>query len=104
MSKTTIIIRYLRTAVSITLCAIAASAVPAAGQATFRIVSYMYQYGPPVGLTEGSPGIFYSVGGVPNYAAFSITTQGSKTILTVFPTSTYVTAPLVSAANGRLYS
>jgi uncharacterized repeat protein (TIGR03803 family) len=75
-----------------------------AGQPSFRIVSYMYQWGPPIGLTEGSPGIFYSFGGSAQQAAFSMTTQGTKLILATFPTSTYIQAPLVSAADQRFYS
>ena len=75
-----------------------------ADQGTFRIVPYTIQYGPPNGLTEGSPGVFYSNGGSANQAVFSITPQGTTSILATLPTSHYIQAPLVSAANGRFYS
>src|SRR5579864_7070421 len=96
-------IHHIRGAAALAVCALASAAL-AAGQPSFRIVAYMYQWGPPDGLTEGSPGTFYSVGGSAQQAALSITTQGSKTILTTFATSTYIQAPLVSAANRRFYS
>jgi len=81
-----------------------AGVVAAADQGTFRVVPYTHPYGPPNGLTEGSPGVFYSNGGSANQAAFSITAQGASSILATFPTSHYIQAPLVSAANGRFYS
>jgi hypothetical protein len=40
----------------------------------------MGKWGPPSGLVEGSPGLFYSVGGVANQVAFSITSPGSENI------------------------
>jgi uncharacterized repeat protein (TIGR03803 family) len=74
-----------------------------AEQATFRIVSYMNnQYGPPNGIAEGSPGVFYFPSGSNPQGAFSITAQGSKTMLG--KVSGYFQAPLFSAANGRFYS
>ncbi len=76
----------------------------AADQGTFRIVPNTNPYGPPNGLTEGSPGVFYSNGGTANQAAFSITAEGANSILATFPASHYIQAPLVSAANGRFYS
>jgi uncharacterized repeat protein (TIGR03803 family) len=97
---------YMRISAAVALLSLTAILVTAAApaQPSFRIVSYMYRWGPPGGLTEGSPGTFYSVGGSAQQAAFSITTQGAKTILTTFATSTYIQAPLVSAANQRFYS
>jgi uncharacterized repeat protein (TIGR03803 family) len=94
----------LLTTLSLAVFATGEGLVSAADQGTFRIVSYTNQYGPPNGLTEGSPGVFYSNGGSANQAAFSITTQGANSILATFPTSHYIQAPLVSAANGRFYS
>ncbi|HUE03636.1 MAG TPA: choice-of-anchor tandem repeat GloVer-containing protein [Bryobacteraceae bacterium] len=64
----------------------------------------MGKWGPPVGLVEGTPGVFYSTGGSAQQAAFSITSEGAKTFLASFPLSTYVESPLVSASNQRFYS
>ncbi len=96
-------IRRFRVAILSALCA-AGAALPAGGQVTFRIVSNMGKWGPPGGLVEGTPGVFYSTGGVAQQVAFSITTQGAKTFLASFPVSTYVEVPLVSASNQRFYS
>lgn len=83
------------------------SLVLAANEATFRIVANTYQYFPN-GLIEGSPGVFYSeaVGGASGATTvlFSITTGGSKTGLTSFPSGYDVGSLLQSAANGRFYS
>jgi uncharacterized repeat protein (TIGR03803 family) len=71
--------------------------------ASFRIVSYMdNQYGGPVGITEGSPRIFYFSSGSNPQGAFSITPHGSKTMLG--KVTGYFQAPLFSAANGRFFS
>jgi len=79
--------------------AIAASA----GQATFRVISYMNnQYGGPAGITEGLPGVFFFPSGSNPQGAFSITAQGTKTMLG--KVSGYFQGPLVSAANGRFFS
>jgi uncharacterized repeat protein (TIGR03803 family) len=64
----------------------------------------MYQLGPATGLTEGTPGVFYSEGGTPYQGAFSITTKGVTANLGRFPTGYNLEGPLVSGANGRLYS
>jgi uncharacterized repeat protein (TIGR03803 family) len=94
----------LFSAVSLVALSTGIGMVSAADQGTFRIVPYTIQYGPPNGLTEGSPGVFYSNGGSANQAVFSITPQGATSILATFPTSHYIQAPLVSASNGRFYS
>lgn len=71
--KTTMIGRHLRSGVLLSLCAIAATVTPAAAQASFRIVSYLNgYYSTPIGLTEGSPGIFYLAAGGSNSSAFSL--------------------------------
>ena len=103
MSKTNNIESGLRHGVSLILCAVAACMTSASAQVTFRVVSYLNQLQQPIGITEGSPGVLYSNGGWPNRAVFSVTTQGSKTVLASFP-SGHGVAPVVSAANGRFYS
>jgi uncharacterized repeat protein (TIGR03803 family) len=103
--KTTMIRHHLRSGVLVSLCAIAATVTPAAGQASFRIVSYLNgYYSTPIGLTEGSPGVFYLAGGGSNNSVFSITTQGATTLLATFPAGTFIDGPLISGANKRFYS
>jgi len=79
----------------------AMSIFPSSAQTTFRVVHYMNQLGPPIGLTEGTPGVFYSDGGYAYQGAFSITTQGTTTNLGRFPNGYNLDGPLVSGANGR---
>jgi uncharacterized repeat protein (TIGR03803 family) len=96
--------RYLRTGVSVILY-LAASKIVCAGQASFRIVSYMDKYDQPAGLTEGSPGVFYGIAGVSSTAvAFSVTPQGSKSVLASFPSGYNIGSLFVAASNDRLYS
>jgi uncharacterized repeat protein (TIGR03803 family) len=98
--------------VLLVLCAIAASATLAAGQAgsgtgaapQFRVIRYMNEYVQPGGMAEGSPGVFYSSAGSGYQAALSLTTQGAMTILAKFPLDYSIAGPLVSAADGRFYS
>jgi hypothetical protein len=88
----------------VALC-FATSLTAFAGQVTFRVVAPMNgKLQQPIGITEGSPGTFYSTGGSPNPLAFSITTQGAKTILAAFASNDNIMALLVSASNQRLYS
>jgi uncharacterized repeat protein (TIGR03803 family) len=96
--------RVILTALYLVVLSTSVGMVAAADEGTFRIVPYSGQYGPPNGLTEGSPGVFYSNGGSANQAVFSVTPQGATSILATFTTSHYIQAPLVSAANGRFYS
>lgn len=96
-------IRFLRKAVPFALCAVVAGMASAAGQA-FHVISYMSKYDGPRGLIEGSPGVLYSESGSSNEATLSITTQGSKTILSSFPIGYQIPGLLVSGANGRFYS
>ncbi len=75
------------------------------GQVTFRVVSPMNDsLQQPVGITEGSPGTFYSMGGSSTQTAFSITTQGTKTNLATFGANHNGMAFLVSASNQRFYA
>lgn len=83
---------------------VAAGAGSASGQVTFRIVSYMSQYGQPSGITEGSPGVFYFNAGTAPPAVFSVTTQGTKTLLASLTTGQIIQNPPVSGADTRLYS
>src|ERR1039457_6292291 len=77
------------------------ASVPAAGQAV-QIVSFLKLY-PPVGITEGTPGVFYFATGASPSFAFSVTTQqGSKTALG--KVNGFCQGPLVSGANNRFYS
>jgi uncharacterized repeat protein (TIGR03803 family) len=96
--------RVILTALYLVVLSTSVGMVAASDEGTFRIVPYSGQYGPPNGLTEGSPGVFYSNGGSANQAVFSVTPQGATSILATFTTSHYIQAPLVSAANGRFYS
>ena len=93
-------IRNLKPFLAALFCTLAAGGT-CAGQATFHVVTYLRQFGPPNGLVEGSPGIFFSEGG---QMPFAVTAQGAKTILASFPASEFVTGPLVSAADSRYYS
>jgi hypothetical protein len=77
------------------------ASVPAAGQAV-QIVAFLKQY-PPVGIVEGTPGVFYFATDASPSFAFSVTPQqGSKTALGKVNSS--FLGPLVSGANNRLYS
>jgi uncharacterized repeat protein (TIGR03803 family) len=96
--------RYLHTGMCLALCSAAAS-IASAGQASFRIVSYMDKYDQPAGLAEGSPGVFYGVAGASSTAvAFSVTPQGAKAVLTSFPSGYNIQSLFAAASNGRLYS
>ena len=90
---------WTRAAMYLSLFGVYASVHTVAGQVSFRVIS---QVSVPVGLAEGSPGVFYSISSP--QAAFSVTTQGKLTILATFPNGTNITSPLVSSANGRFYS
>jgi uncharacterized repeat protein (TIGR03803 family) len=96
--------RLLRTGIPWVFCAIAASIASATGQATFRIVANMNRYDQPAGLIEGSPGVFYGIAGSAQGVTFSVTTQGSITILSSFPSGDTLESVVMSAANGRFYS
>ena len=97
-------IRFLRYTILLALCAATTSIIYAAGQGTFRVVAYMSRYDQPAGLTEGSPGTFYGVAGSSQTVTFSVTRQGTKTILSSFPSGYNLESIPVSGANGRLYS
>jgi hypothetical protein len=75
---------------------------PEATSAKFRVI-YALHDGPPVGLIEGSAGVFYYWSGGGPERIFSMTNQGRKTELAAVPVNQFLGA-LVSAANGRFYS
>lgn len=104
MKITATIVRFRRTGILLALCAIAGGFAFATSQVTLRIVASMYRYGQPVGLIEGSPGVFYSEASSGTTVIFSITTGGSMTILTSFPSGYQVGSLVQSGANGRFYS
>jgi len=95
--------RLLRTCMSLALCLIA-TGVAFAGQATYRIVAYMDKYDQPAGLVEGSQGLFYGIAGAYTTVGFSVTPQGSMTILASFPSGYNVQSLFAAGSNGRLYS
>lgn len=97
------LIQDLRSCLFIALYAIVGIGF-AAAQPTFRVISYLNQLQVPVGLTEASPEIFYSIGGAATEAAFSITPQGSITILATFPNQYTALSQLVEGSNGRFYT
>ena len=71
---------------------------------SFRLVPYPEKYGPPIGLVEGAPGVFYTNSGAADPIVFSVTALGSSVMLATLPAGQYIQAPLVAAANGRFYS
>jgi uncharacterized repeat protein (TIGR03803 family) len=96
--------RYLQIGVSLALC-VTATRIASGSQASFRIVSYMDKYDQPVGLIEGSPGVFYGVAGASStFVGFSVTPQGTKTILASFPSGYNIGSLFAAASNHRLYS
>jgi uncharacterized repeat protein (TIGR03803 family) len=103
--KTTITIRHtLRALAPLALCAALAVAAPkAAATGSFRVISKLPAYIAPGGITEGSPGVFYSSAS-PNgsYVVFSVTAKGAITTLASFPSGYDIYFPL-GASNGRFY-
>jgi hypothetical protein len=97
------IIHDPRKAVPLGLCAIALTAASAAAQTTFHVVSYTNANPAPIGMTEGSPGLFYlATGSRP--AILSVTTEGTETVLTSFPGGhEQMLGTVVSGPNGRFY-
>jgi hypothetical protein len=103
MSKTRIAPR-LRLGALAAMCLMAAYAALASSQPKFWVIAALNQLQQPAGVTEGSPGVLYSLGGASDQIPFSISTTGVKTILAAFPTGHGVLALPVSAPNGRFYS
>lgn len=97
--------RLFRLGLALALFAMVAGLIVGAGSVTFRIIYNNQGYPAPMGLIEGSPGIFYSVAGSATpLAFFSITTGGTGTILGSLPAgNSFVSVP-VSGPNGRFYS
>jgi uncharacterized repeat protein (TIGR03803 family) len=92
----------IRNILSVTACiafTLATNSSSANAQSQFRVVSYMQQFGPAVGLVESSPGIFVSTTGD---RVFTVNTNGAKSILTSVRSS--IDGPFVSGANQRFYS
>ena len=96
------IIYNIRRSIALALCAGVATVTAWAGPVTFRVVTVMNRYNSPFGIVEGSPGTFYFKSGY--CAVFSVTTQGTKTFLTSFPSGYTAQSQVVSAADGRFYS
>jgi uncharacterized repeat protein (TIGR03803 family) len=92
----------VRISVAMGAC-VAAGAPPAPAQVSFRVVTYMNSPG-PAGLTEGSPGVFYTFAQGTYPVALSITSQGAKTLLAAFAKLYLLQSASVVAENGRLYS
>ncbi|MGA3078557.1 MAG: choice-of-anchor tandem repeat GloVer-containing protein [Bryobacteraceae bacterium] len=97
------ITHFLRRGLSTALCAMAATMASAAGQASFHPIAYMDRFGQAVGISEGSPGVFYFETGLAA-AALSITAQGTKTVLATFAAGTNFSSTLISGDDGRFYS
>jgi uncharacterized repeat protein (TIGR03803 family) len=96
----------MRTSRTSVCLAFALTAVVRAGASpqskpSFRVVSSPGFVG-PVGLVEGSPGVFYSTTSTPA-AAFSVRVDGKVTNLATLPGSSQLTL-VVGAANNRFYS
>jgi uncharacterized repeat protein (TIGR03803 family) len=68
------------------------------------VIAQADDFGPPSGLVEAAPGLFYSNGGSARQVIFSITAGGTSSILANLPAGQYTQAPLVAAANGLFYS
>jgi len=88
--------------VPLALAGAALFGAPAPAQPKFRVVSAMGQYIGPVGLAEGTPGVFYTFGGGGPEWAISVTSSGTITQLAAFPLG-YLVYPIVSASNERYY-
>lgn len=97
------IISILRSGRLLLLAGVIASMAPTgAAVATLRVVYNLQQYFQPAGLLEGAPGVFYSLAG--SGVVFSVTSQGSATILGSFSTAFLLQSLLVSGPNRLFYS
>jgi uncharacterized repeat protein (TIGR03803 family) len=100
--------RTILAALRLSLCIAAVAAACLAAQPVFRVISNLSGYEQPGGLTEGSPGVFYSVAsiaGAGTQLVFSVTAQGSIATLASFPGSQEnLQSLVVGASNGRFYS
>ncbi len=76
----------------------------AAAQVNFQIITYMSGLDQPAGVTEGSPGVFYSTSGAITGALLSLNLKGQKKVLESFPSGYAIESEVVSGANGRFYS
>jgi uncharacterized repeat protein (TIGR03803 family) len=84
------------------LFAVNVGAAPPPPAATYRVIVYLTsQNQGPIGIVQGSPGLFYSQNG----NIISVTTQGTVNTLATFPDPPYtVESYPVAAANGLAYS
>ena len=73
---------------------------------SFKVVSPMKGYSHLWGLAEGSPGVFYGGASLVSSgsAAYSVTKQGTATMLASFPTHYYIGKPLVAGPNWLFYA
>jgi hypothetical protein len=97
--------RHVRNASLAVLCAATTFAVSLASAPTYRVIFYMtgHQYVAPIGIVEGSPGVFYSNG---ENLIFSVTLAGKAISLASFEDPPYNSGvgQGVMAANRLLYS
>ncbi len=109
MNRTSMKYRHGYVPPLLTLLALIAGALHAVCQtppaAQYRIVSYLYTWGPALGeLVEGTPGVFYFTARSNPRAVLSITSQGAKSVLTTFPPPAQLPSVLIASANTRYYS
>jgi hypothetical protein len=91
--------------IALAACALAASALKiSAAQASFRVISNLNGYDQPSDITEWSPGVLSGISGSSTKVAYSLTVQGTMTVLTSFPSGYNIKSILVGGANHRLYS
>jgi len=88
------------------LTALLAAQPQESNQGTLRVISNLPGYLSPGGLLEASPGLFFSdaylatAGGV----VFTVTTKGSTTTITSFPSGYDFISGIVGGPNGRFFS
>jgi hypothetical protein len=90
-------------AASLALLVVSAATGIAAGP-NFHVITYFNQLGSPVGLVEGSPGVFFSLGAGDPQRVFTITPDGSRTVIATFTSSQSGGGPLVAGDDNRFYS
>jgi hypothetical protein len=97
--------RAARALFATALCLAFTSAAPPAAAATFRLI-YSSQYQGANGLAEGEPGVFYvtAAGSGLTTAFYSVTAQGTGTVLSSMSPPAFFGAPPVTGPNGRIYS
>ncbi len=91
----------MTTRLTTALLALSAFVPALAGQPTLRTVASLHRYNQPAGLIEGSPGVFYSITAAD---IFSVTSQGTLTVLATFPIGDNISSLPVSGPDNRFYS